>query len=96
MKDMVGSVSLWSFLQVAGMSSDDYQTLVTGAQAELERTELKLYFNVFVPSWTPFQAHTNMLAVMSVTGRSQDHRAVVDRLLGKVIDTQCPQIPSRV
>lgn len=48
MKNMVGSVSLWSFSQVAAMTSDDYQALIAGAQAELDRTELKLYVNVFV------------------------------------------------
>ncbi|CZT19567.1 uncharacterized protein RCC_05418 [Ramularia collo-cygni] len=47
-KDMIGSVSLWGLLQVAGMSSDEYRALIAGAQAELLKRELKLYFNVYV------------------------------------------------
>lgn len=49
-KDMVASVTLWSFLQIDRMSNDEYQALIAGAQAELQKPELKLYFNVYVLS----------------------------------------------
>lgn len=47
---MVASVTLWSFLQIDRMSNDEYQALIAGAQAELQKPELKLYFNVYVLS----------------------------------------------
>lgn len=75
-RDMVASVSLWTFPQIARMTNDDYQALIAGAQAELQRPELKLYFNVYVDGQASAQTHANRVVATSLTGRSQGRRGV--------------------
>lgn len=53
------------------MTNDDYQALIAGAQAELERTELKLYFNVYV-SLSPLKDHAlTLLQIRLLRAKAQ-------------------------
>jgi hypothetical protein len=43
---MLTSLSLWPFLRLGGMSSEDYRKLIAGANAELRDPSKKLYYTV--------------------------------------------------
>jgi hypothetical protein len=44
--EMLVAVGAWPLLRLGGMPQAEYDDLVAGARAELERRELKIYMNL--------------------------------------------------
>ncbi|SMQ51063.1 unnamed protein product [Zymoseptoria tritici ST99CH_1A5] len=47
-KDMVLAAGAWPLMRLSGMSQSDFDALIEGARAELDRQELKIYMSVHV------------------------------------------------